>query len=87
MKSAPGQEKWYTLVCINPILVWNKQNGKMMSRLREHFTNSTLQFLFGNDHYKPILSCMTTSNDHTPKNLAKNINSINIHAFEVQKLN
>jgi hypothetical protein len=65
-----------------PILVWNKRNGKVMSRLGEHFTNPTLQLLFGNDHYEPIESCITTSNDHTPNNVAKNINPMNIDIFE-----
>ena len=78
---------WISQYLQCPILVWNKRNGRIMSRIGEHFTNATLQLAFGNDHYKPIVSSTQVANNHVSNDLAENINSTKLDAFKVIESN
>jgi hypothetical protein len=42
-----------------PIFVWNKRNGKIMSKCGEHFINAILQLVFGDALYEQYLNQMS----------------------------
>jgi hypothetical protein len=40
-----------------PIFVWNKHNGRIMLKCGKYFPSATIQLVFGDAHYEPIVSC------------------------------